>query len=143
MKLKEDFSAWCLESAALKDEAKPWFESVQLARRPLVSINRLRSGHTSLKASLSKLNIVSSSRCPCDMDEETPDHIFWICPRFVSQRKKLRKALQKVSKSYPDNVETLLNRIDNVANTTDGTRCLRRSETFGKTPQPRSRPFSY
>jgi hypothetical protein len=35
-------------------------------RRAFVSINRMRAGHTSLKVSLNRFNIVSMAECECD-----------------------------------------------------------------------------
>jgi hypothetical protein len=37
-----------------KQGTHPWFNSFKLRRRSIVSINRLRSGHTSLRDSLKK-----------------------------------------------------------------------------------------
>jgi hypothetical protein len=37
-----------------KQGTHPWFNSFKFRRRSIVSINRLRSGHTSLKDSLKK-----------------------------------------------------------------------------------------
>jgi hypothetical protein len=34
-------------------------------RRAFVSINRMRAGHTSLKASLNRFNVVSRAECEC------------------------------------------------------------------------------
>jgi hypothetical protein len=54
VEMREDFRVWCIESGREKGEnfyeqgTHPWFNSFKLRRRLIVSINRLRSGHTSL-----------------------------------------------------------------------------------------------
>ncbi|CAD6201358.1 GSCOCG00000161001-RA-CDS, partial [Cotesia congregata] len=75
---------------------KPWFDKLKVNRRTIVSINRLRSGHTSLRASLFKYNIVHSPTCLCGECEETPNHIFFQCSRFDEPRRSFLKSLQDV-----------------------------------------------
>jgi hypothetical protein len=65
VEMREDFRVWCIESGREKGEkffqifykqrTHPWFNSFKFRRRSIVSINRLRSGHTSLKDSLKNL----------------------------------------------------------------------------------------
>jgi hypothetical protein len=55
-------------------------------RRAFVSINRMRAGHISLKASLKKKNIVSTAECECGDGLQTEEHIFWDCKRYEEQR---------------------------------------------------------
>lgn len=62
---------------------------LNLSRREIVSIYRLKSSHTSLKESLYRFNIVDSPNCPTCNSSESPDHIFCQCPRFLQQRNKL------------------------------------------------------
>lgn len=50
----------------LNRNRKPWFNKFDLKRKSMVSINRLRSGHTSLADSLFRNNIVDSPLCDCD-----------------------------------------------------------------------------
>jgi hypothetical protein len=45
--------------------------------RAFVSINRMRAGHTSLKASLNRFNILSTAECECGDGLQTEGHIFW------------------------------------------------------------------
>jgi hypothetical protein len=40
-----------------------WFREINVTRRAFVSINRMTAGHSSLKASLSRFNIVSTAEC--------------------------------------------------------------------------------
>jgi hypothetical protein len=43
-------------------------------RRVFVSTNRIRAGHFSLKASLSRFNIVSTAECECGDGLQTEEH---------------------------------------------------------------------
>jgi hypothetical protein len=51
-----------------------------------MSINRMRVGHTSLKASLNRFNSVSTAECECGDGLQTEDHIFWDCKLYEEQR---------------------------------------------------------
>jgi hypothetical protein len=81
--MREDFRVWCIESGREKGEhfykqgTPPWFNVFKLRRRSIVSINRLRSGHTSLKDSLKNINIVESDPCDCGNASETANHVLW------------------------------------------------------------------
>ncbi|XP_044591447.1 uncharacterized protein LOC123269675 [Cotesia glomerata] len=88
---------------------KPWFDKMKLNRRAIVSINRLRSGHTSLKSSLARFGIVQSALCECGETDETPDHVFFQCSRFDAQRVDFLKVLTKTIGMGPYSIETLLN----------------------------------
>lgn len=72
----------------------------------IVSINRLR--HKSLKASLFKFKIVDSPLCETCGEEETPNHIFWRCPKYSEPRGKLYSALIRIRGLFPHSVEYLL-----------------------------------
>jgi hypothetical protein len=84
--LQVKFHAFCLDAGAEKGinyfnkyyskSAKPWFEAIRINRRVIVMINRLRSGHTSLKQSLAKQGILPSTVCDCGTGTETAEHIF-------------------------------------------------------------------
>jgi hypothetical protein len=43
----------------------PWFREIKMNCHAFVSINCLRAGHTSLKASQNRFNIVSTAECEC------------------------------------------------------------------------------
>jgi hypothetical protein len=81
-----------------KQGTRPWFNSFKLRRRSIVSINRLRSGHTSLKDSLKKLNILESDTRDCGNARETANHVLWQCCRFDSPRELLIRDLIKPKK---------------------------------------------
>lgn len=58
----------------------------------------MRCGHTSLKFSLARFNIVPSGKCSECGSPETLDHIFWECSRFQNQRSQfLKKILKSVN----------------------------------------------
>jgi hypothetical protein len=44
----------------------------------LMSIDRMRAGHTGLKASLKRFNIVSMAECECGDGLQMEEHIFGI-----------------------------------------------------------------
>jgi hypothetical protein len=46
-----------------RNGSSPWFREMKMNRRGFVSINRMRAGHTSLKASLTRFNLVSTAEC--------------------------------------------------------------------------------
>jgi hypothetical protein len=41
-----------------RNGSAPWFREIKMNRRAFMSINRMRAGHTSLKASLNRFKIV-------------------------------------------------------------------------------------
>jgi hypothetical protein len=45
----------------------------------------MRAGHTSLKESLSRFNIVSTVECECGDGLQTEEHIFWDCKLYEDQ----------------------------------------------------------
>jgi hypothetical protein len=67
-----------------------------------VSVNRMRAGHTSLKARLSRFNIVSSAECECGDGLQTEEDIFWDCKLYVEQRARMMDNLSENSKRTKD-----------------------------------------
>ncbi|XP_011333811.1 uncharacterized protein LOC105277263 [Ooceraea biroi] len=74
---------------------KPWFHDVQLDRRQIVIINRLRSGHTSLNQSLFNHHIVESPLCLCNDCNQTANHVCWQCFLFDDERQQLLRELKR------------------------------------------------
>jgi hypothetical protein len=69
----------------------------------------MRAGHTSLKASLNRFNIVCTAECECGDGLQTEEHIFWDCKRYEEQRATTRDILSENSKrEYPKSVTELL-----------------------------------
>lgn len=93
--LFSEFNNWCVQSSYSKDtlyfelyfqiKKRPWFWYYNIPRKAVVCINRIRSGHTSLRESLYKFNIVDDPFCPDCESIENINHILWQCPRFETQ----------------------------------------------------------
>ena len=62
---------------------------IKTDRPSFVSVNRMRAGHTSLKASLNRFNFVSTAECECGDGLQTEEHIFWDCKLYEYQRATL------------------------------------------------------
>jgi hypothetical protein len=78
-------------------------------RRAFVSINRMRAGSTSLKASRNRFTIVSTAECGCGDGLQTEDHIFWDCKLYEEQRPTMMAILPEATKKeYPKSVTKLL-----------------------------------
>jgi hypothetical protein len=80
---------------------------IKMNRRAFVSINLMREGHSSLKASLSRFNIVSTAQCVRGDELQTEEHIFWDCKLYEGQRATMMDILfenrkQEYSKSVAD-----------------------------------------
>ena len=71
-------------------------------------LNRIRSGHTTLRKHLFKFRIVNDFLCECSQ-EESIGHIFWNCRRFDKQRQELFKTLKKFLGLGPYSVEEVIN----------------------------------
>lgn len=64
---------------------RPWFCNFKdLHKRVTSTICRLRLGHTCTPVHLAKLHIRDSSICECGLDEGSPNHMFFSCPRLSS-----------------------------------------------------------
>jgi hypothetical protein len=59
--------------------SSPWFRDIKMNRSVFLSINRMRAGNSSLKASLSECNIVSTAECKCGNGLQTEEHIVTKC----------------------------------------------------------------
>jgi hypothetical protein len=66
--------------------------------RSFLSINHMRAGHSSLKASISRFNFVSSTQCKCDDGLQTEEHISWDCKLYQDQRATMMDILSENSK---------------------------------------------
>jgi hypothetical protein len=92
-----------------RNGSSPWFSEIKMNRRAFVSINRLRAGHCSLKASLSRFTIVSTAECECGDELQTEDHIFWDCKLYEEQRATMVSILsENRKKEYPKSLTELL-----------------------------------
>ena len=76
-----------------QDGRNPWYKNLPINRKAVSSISSLRSGHTSLKASLFRFNITSDPYCSCG-EEQTTDKILFQCIMLEEQRRKFMKILR-------------------------------------------------
>ena len=90
------------------NSAKPWFHNLHWDRKYIVTINRCRSNHYSLAASLARKNIISSPQCPCEYESQDLDHVVWQCNLFVKQRKQLVSELRQKNIFLPNKMTCLL-----------------------------------
>jgi hypothetical protein len=92
-----------------RNGSSPWFREIKKNRRVILSINRMRAGHTSLKASLNRFNFVSMAECECGNGLQTEEHIFWDCKLYEDQRATMMDILSENNKKeYPKLVTELL-----------------------------------
>jgi hypothetical protein len=69
----------------------------------------MRAGHTSLKASLNRFNIVPTAEWECGDGLQTEEHILWNCKWYEVQRATMMDILSGNSKKeYPKSVRELL-----------------------------------
>jgi hypothetical protein len=93
---------------AAVDDTSPSFREIKMNRRVFVSINRERTGHSSLKTSLSRFNIVSTAECECGDGLQTEEHVFWYSKLYEDQRATMMDILRTAKKIYPKSVTELL-----------------------------------
>jgi hypothetical protein len=67
-------------------------------RRAFVSIIRMRAGHSSLKTSSSRFNIVSTAECKCGDGLQMEERIFWDRKPYEDERAKMMDILSEKSK---------------------------------------------
>jgi hypothetical protein len=68
----------------------------------------MRAGHSSLKASLNRFNIVSTAECECGDGLQTEERIFWDCKLYEDQRVIMIDILSENNKKNPKSVTELL-----------------------------------
>ncbi len=72
-------------------------------------INRLRLGHTNLKADLTHRTIIDNPMCKCELAHETPLHVLLHCKLYDTQRESLINSveLMQVQKQVPFYLRTI------------------------------------
>ena len=90
------------------DTEKPWFQSKNLSREFIVTINRLRANHYSLNASLARVSIINDPSCPCSFSSQDIDHILWSCPIYYHQRIEFYKHRSEINLHPPISIRTLI-----------------------------------
>lgn len=106
-RLSNEKASWYFNNCFIPSR-HPWYNLYDISRKTIVSICRIRSGHTSLKTSLARLIIVPSSNCPVCDTPESLDHIFWECKRFTTQREQFNKYCIKSINTFPFPVKSLV-----------------------------------
>jgi hypothetical protein len=91
---KRDRGESCFERY-YRNGPSPWFREVKMNRCAFLSLNRMRGGQSSLKASLSRFNIMSTAECECGDGQQTEKHIFWDCKLYEDQRATMMDILSE------------------------------------------------
>jgi hypothetical protein len=68
-----------------RNGSSPWYCEIKINRCAFVSIICMRTGHSSLKASLSRIKILFMTECECGDGLQTEEHIFWDCKLYEDQ----------------------------------------------------------
>ena len=55
----------------------PWFTNIKTERNFVTTVNRIRSEHYNLAASLARINIVTTPKCDCEYELQVINHILW------------------------------------------------------------------
>lgn len=116
----EKYSKWAEDSGKTKGKyyfenyfsssKVPWFTGCgNLSRKSIVSINRIRSGHTSSNESLARFNIVASPTCSCGEADQSINHVILQCKLHEKERLVLLKNLVKIFSTLPVSVEMIIN----------------------------------
>ncbi|XP_015111523.1 uncharacterized protein LOC107037476 [Diachasma alloeum] len=91
---------------------KPWFYNKNLSRRSIVWVNRARSNHYHLSASLKRKNIIDSAQCECGHPSEDLDHVLWDCPRHDQPRQIMYNSFRLNQFPPPLNCRVILKDLD-------------------------------
>ena len=89
-------------------KCKPWFAGKTLSRKCITTINRCRSNHYNLGASLAKVNIIKDPKCTCGYEMQDLNHILWQYTNYDRERKSLINNLIRAKLQLPLNIETLI-----------------------------------
>lgn len=89
---------------------KHWHESLDIPRKYITIINRIKFGHGSYPAHLYRLKILSTDICPsCNINEKGDlDHIFFGCNKHLSDCNQLYYDLIKTNVQAPINLLHIL-----------------------------------
>ena len=90
------------------EKRAPWYSHTTLSRKLIVTINRLRSNHYNLSASLGRIGIINNANFNCNEEHETDNHELWQCQLYDTQRIKLITNLAKEKIRLPLSIESLI-----------------------------------
>ena len=85
---------------------------MNLTRETIVTINRCRSNHYSLAASLFRVHIVTDPKYECGYDQQDLNHILWNCSNYDLQREELMRKLKKHKHFPPFTIKSFLSTLD-------------------------------
>lgn len=85
-----------------ENERSPWFAGLNLPRRYITLINRLRADHYNLNSSLYRKRYVESPRCECGAEEEDINHLLFNCGKYDATRQVFYDDLNRVGATGPD-----------------------------------------
>ena len=118
---QKEFIEWCHRTSNFTSKLyfsnfyhegrDPWYKHLNLNSKAISSISRLRSGHTSLKASLHRFKITADPDCLCG-EEQTVEHILFQCEHLNVQRDKFLKTIWKNWGYGPINANYILSASD-------------------------------
>ena len=57
----------------------PWFKKINIPRKAITSITRMRTGHASLNLHLHRIGVVESPLCRCELTNEGLNHVLFEC----------------------------------------------------------------
>ena len=88
---------------------KPWYDEMNVSRKYITTINRLRFGHACFPAHLFKIKINNSDLCDVCYVRSDLNHLFFECLKYTQQRENLFQNLFQVKNiQSPFNILNLL-----------------------------------
>ena len=90
------------------NKMKPWYSAKKLPRKITVTINRCRSNHYNLAASLNRIGILDQAGCEGGYKSKDLNHVLWQCTLFETQRLELESKLRSVKYLPPYNIVPIL-----------------------------------
>lgn len=90
---------------------KPWFHEITTRRKPITTLNRIRSGHCLSYTHLHRINVLDSANCSCGDPAGDLNHIFWECTDLEEARDELYKKLLLSGLLPPFNTPYLMTQI--------------------------------
>lgn len=94
-----------------KHSSRPWFFYPNFNRKAIVTINRLRSGHNSLKISLFRFKIIGTNLFLCGQIEDE-NHILWECDKFTKERSTMVENFNRLKIRTPIDIRKILKKMN-------------------------------
>ena len=93
-----------------QNNSKPWFYNTNISQSAIVMINRARSNHYNLNASLSRVGMTNDPSCSCGNPYQDLYHILLQCSNYDNQRGKLIANLAKLHPYLPLSSRSILDK---------------------------------